>query len=141
MNRASGSPSLFVSRKIVTMFCEGWDTKRSPFEENSIIRALGRLSAYSSTVKPAGAFGSAPSGLSTTRPKLGRGSLGAGNSGRFCWANSPTDTQAVPRQSSFKIRLLFIGLSTLISCRDIVASYTVTLNHHLSFQLKDLQNP
>ena len=94
------------------MFCEGWDTKRSPLGANSIIRALGKLSAYNSTVKPAGAFGIAPSGFGTTLPKLGRASVGAGNNGRFCWASITRETHRIPRQSSFVVRLLFISLST-----------------------------
>jgi hypothetical protein len=101
----------------MTAFCDGCDTNKSPFEANSIIRALATLSAYNSTLKPDGTLGTAPSGLSTTLPKFGRGSLG-GTNATLCWANVATDAVTIPTPIDFMSQL-FIGHSTFFLLRPI----------------------
>src|SRR5262249_33468871 len=95
----------------MTAFCAGWDTNRSPFDANSIIRAPGTLSAYKSTMNPAGAFGRVPSGRSTTLPKFGRASLGAGTCSTPRCAKTTADTHRIPRATHLICRFLFISHS------------------------------
>ena len=54
--RVSGVPSLFVSRNTDTMFAPVCETKRSPFDAYSIMRADCTSSAKMLTVNPSGAF-------------------------------------------------------------------------------------
>jgi hypothetical protein len=77
-----------------------------------MMRAFGISSAYNSTVKPAGTFGKALSGLGTTLPKFGFASVGPGRGGTLFCANIAADTIAIPRLSKIKVRVLFITYST-----------------------------
>src|SRR6266446_4434480 len=58
------------------------DTKKSPFGAVRIIRGPSRPAMYSSTLKPAGTWGHAPSGRATTFGPLGAEGVakGAGRS-------------------------------------------------------------
>src|SRR6476660_9750789 len=87
--RASNTPSLFASRRTVMLFVAGELTNRSPFGAYTIMRGA-RISAYTLTVKPAGAPGIALAGLSTSMPRFGRGALTAG-SRSACGCGGPDD--------------------------------------------------
>jgi hypothetical protein len=122
----------------MTAFCEGCETKRSSFGANTIIRAFGTSSAYSSTVKPAGTLGSAASGRATTDPKFGLASLGAGKGGKFCCAKITAETLAPPRKRKARILDLVISYSNReFYYRTIVTSYGVTLKRPLAFAIGD----
>jgi hypothetical protein len=68
-------------------------TNRSPFGAYTIMRGA-RISAYTLTVKPAGAMGMALAGFSTSVPRFGRGALTAG-SRSACGCGGPDDRCAV----------------------------------------------
>ena len=62
----SGLPVLVIPRKTLMFPALVSATKKSPFGAVRIMRGYSRLPAYSSTLKPSGTFGHAPSGRATT---------------------------------------------------------------------------